>query len=171
MRASKNLIAACAVGALLAATGTAGAAQMGLGTPTVMHSGNVSWVSGGVGRDSQAQMRGVARHYNLRMLFAEKPSGAFLADVHVKVENGRGRQVMSGVSQGPCLFAKLPHGRYRITAVVNGVKHSRLVDVRAAGTNTSFYWSPSRIHEQGRVGRNAQKIHSEHRDPGPRGCW
>jgi hypothetical protein len=102
--------------------------------------GDVSYVSGGVGSDSALAMRQIEGGYNLRLLFAVRGSGEYLADVRVKLVDRKGNTVLDAVSDGPYFFAKLRPGRYQVVAGNGGTTISRSVDVGAHAVFQSFYW-------------------------------
>src|SRR3954468_10771778 len=86
----------------------------------------VPYVTGGVGTDEQERMKTLEQEgYNLNLLFAEKGTGAYLADVHVRVTDSSGRTMLEAMADGPALVAKLPPGRYHIAAEHNGVRQTR----------------------------------------------
>lgn len=132
-----NALAALIV-AISAALPAAGMAQE---APPVRTYHGISYVAGGVGLGERGAMRQIAKDYNLRLSFAEKGSGTYLADVKVAIRDGKGRLVLDAVSDGPWFFAKLPPGKYRVTAAENGKTQSRIADVRAGRhTVLHFYW-------------------------------
>ena len=98
----------------------------------VMTSGNVNYVSGGVGDDSLQRMTALAKDYNLQLTFAARP-GNYLADVKVSIRYARGARVIEAVSDGPLLLARLPPGRYEIVASLEGVSNRQATTVAAAG--------------------------------------
>lgn len=85
-------------------------------------------LSGGVGQDSQEEMRHSARSYNVHVLFATQ-QGAYLADIPFTVTDHSGKQVAAAVSDGPWLYLKLPPGTYQINAKHHGASQSRQVKV------------------------------------------
>lgn len=103
---------------------------------------NIMYISGGVGEDQQAMLAALSREgYTLQLLFAERGSGAFVADVRVMIADKSGRPLLDAVADGPGFFAKLPEGEYRVTAEYKGLKESRTV--HAGNRNpamTLVYW-------------------------------
>lgn len=104
-------------------------------------SGDVSYVSAGVGEEDQARMQSLAREgYTLKLLFAEQGTGAYVADVRVIVTDGSGRNVLDAVSSGPAFFARLPEGDYRVTLEYRGRRESRTVHASARAAQTVVHW-------------------------------
>src|SRR5215212_7147392 len=70
---------------------------------------NISYISGGVGKDEQELADSIGRYgYNLQLVFAEQQTGAYLADVRVRIQDLKGGVVLDTVSDGPMFLAKLP---------------------------------------------------------------
>lgn len=115
-------------------------AESGAITPYQTDEG-IAYVSGGVGQDEREVMHGLARNYNLRLVFADK-EGAYLSDVTVNIRNAAGREILSAVSNGPWFFAKLPNGRYRIKAEARGESMNQSAVIgRERQTELKFYWA------------------------------
>jgi hypothetical protein len=76
-------------------------------------------LQGGVGESEQQQMKAAAAGYSLGLTFAAD-SGAYLADVSVRVLDGRGRAVFESMARAPILLVDLPAGRYTVEAAYQG---------------------------------------------------
>lgn len=141
--------------------------------PLVHHQGSVAFVTGGVGRDSRQAMMGIAGGYNLKMIFALKGTGALLADVAVVVRDAAGATVLDTVSDGPCLFASVPRGRYRVRVVASGHALERHARVGATGAHMYFYWQPGALGEASTVSpEQREERHAASRASATgRGCW
>ena len=73
--------------------------------------------SGGASDEQFQVLTQAAAGYSLRLLFAAKGSGAYLADVDVTLRSmPGGATVVEHRSQGPLMLAALPPGRYEMTA-------------------------------------------------------
>ncbi len=102
----------------------------------------IAYVSGGVGSQNQRELRAVESNYNLHLLFAVKGSGEYLADIPVTIADAKGRVLVEAKAEGPFFFARLPAGRYRVTAGTGSTAMTRTVSVGAHGSaDQSFYWS------------------------------
>ncbi len=103
--------------------------------------GDIAYTSGGVGDEGLAHMRAIESGYNLRLLFAVKGSGEYLANVHVRLVDKSGNTVLDTVSQGPYFFANVRPGRYRVVAESEGRPIRRTVDVGGTGAvSRALYW-------------------------------
>jgi hypothetical protein len=95
---------------------------------------------GGVGDENREAMMQAYKDYNLHLAFAEK-TGEFVADVPVTIKDAHGHEVWSGSSEGPMLFAKVPPGRYTVTAEYDGRRQQKSVQVgRKAGRLYTLLW-------------------------------
>jgi len=100
--------------------------------PVAHDNHGIAYVTGGVGQDEVAALRGLASRYNMRATFTTG-SGEYLSGVAVQVSRSDGTVVFNATSDGPYLFARLPQGRYRLTASLDGAQRSRELYVPARG--------------------------------------
>jgi hypothetical protein len=77
------------------------------------------FVTGGVGAEEMDTLNSEKKQYALAILTASKGSGAFLADVHIRITDAQSRQVLDTVLDGPWLLVDLPPGRYQVEATLN----------------------------------------------------
>lgn len=106
----------------------------------VGHNNGVAYVTGGVGQDEAAAFRGLASGYNMRATFTTG-AGEYLSGVAVQVLRSDGSVAFSATSDGPYLYARLPQGRYRVVATLDGVQRSRELYIPARGsTRVSLAW-------------------------------
>jgi hypothetical protein len=80
------------------------------------------FISGGASVEEFTALNQQAAGYSLKLVFAAKGSGAYLADVDVSVMELPSRAVVLETrTQGPLLLAELPAGRYEVSAKYAGV--------------------------------------------------
>jgi len=109
--------------------------------PQPQTQGDVTFVSGGVGEDSQQAMFAVKQDYNLHLLFAKAIAGNYFAMVPVRITDASGAVVLNAVSQGPYLYARLKPGRYTVLAAHRGVPMTKTANVPETGAvDLNFYW-------------------------------
>ena len=72
----------------------------GGGLPQIQQQGDVSFVSGGVGLDESKALQQAQSQWPLSLRFTG-PGSDFLADVHVRVVDAHGAEVLSTASRGP----------------------------------------------------------------------
>ncbi|PKO51057.1 MAG: hypothetical protein CVU26_09040 [Betaproteobacteria bacterium HGW-Betaproteobacteria-2] len=104
----------------------------------------VVFVSGGIGYCESQAMQNASKEYPLELVFVQKTISheSYLAEIPVKITDAKGNLVLDTVTKGPYLLAKMPAGRYAITAnlydevkthhVSIAKKHQRLVFVWVA---------------------------------------
>jgi len=117
------------------------AAPSEIGAPRPQTQSGIAFIAGGVGDNSQDAMRSMAHHYNLRLTFVQKPSGQYLADIGVTLQNAHGKTLVDTNADGPFFYAQLPPGHYKISATSSGQTLTRDIDVPSGhAVNQSFYW-------------------------------
>ena len=104
--------------------------------------GDITYVSGGFGMDERQALNDAARDYNLKLVFAEKGSGAYVADVKLAIADAKGRTILEAVSEGPWFLVKLMPGRYKVTAEALGQSLTQQVRVGSRLTTRHLYWVP-----------------------------
>lgn len=112
--------------------------------PMVHQQGNVVYLSGGIGEPEAQAMKRAAGKYPLEIEFLQKERTghpAYLAGDQVSILDHAGKTVLEATADGPFLLAKLPPGRYTISASDHGVAKKRAVDVEAGKhSNVVFEW-------------------------------
>lgn len=79
--------------------------------------------------------------FNLRLLFAEKGSGSYVAGVKVRLDDKSGKAILTLDATGPIVLAKLPAGSYRVSAEANGKTSVKAFTVQPSRqTELNFYW-------------------------------
>ena len=112
--------------------------------PPEQTQGGVSYVSGGIGQEEAQAFEAAAAQYPLALEFAIKhtPRAEYTADVHVVVTDAQGTRVLDTNSEGPFLLAKLPAGRYTVTAERHQQTLTRTVHVAThKPTHVMFLWA------------------------------
>jgi hypothetical protein len=133
---------AAVTAALCAATGAVAATPADL--PPAQTSGEVTYLSGGVGKDQQSAIRHEAANYPLEMKFLPRDKGPveYTAGIPVTIKDQTGKVVLDARSNGPLMLAKLPDGKYTITAEEAGKSELRHVTVAQGKHRTVvFRWA------------------------------
>jgi len=78
------------------------------------------YVSGGIGLDEREQFAQMRGDYSLRVATAARGSGAYLAEVEVRITDESGKPVFQRELDGPLLLIDLPPGRYVVEATLAG---------------------------------------------------
>jgi hypothetical protein len=99
-----------------------------------------NFICGGIGVDEAQAMKAQARDHSLMLTFAIS-TGAYLADVAVRIRDSRGATIVDTQCDGPIMLVDLPPGgTYRITAEVNGQERQKTIATRGRSTQATFVW-------------------------------
>jgi hypothetical protein len=130
------LLALAQAGALAFAQGAAPAAA-----PPATRGSAASFICGGIGQPEAEAMKAQARDHDLMLTFVQA-SGAYLADVDVRITDRQGRTVLSGRCDGPIMLIDLPgSGTWRISAQVNGVTRDKTISTtRGRTARATLVW-------------------------------
>jgi len=132
---------AATAGFLLAATLFAGGAFAQL--PPAQHSGNIEYVTGGIGIDESTAFKQAMPQYPLALTFAERldGKGAYVSDVVVVIRNAKNNTVLNADANGPYFLVRLPAGKYQVSATYKNKTLTRNVDVHTKGSARAvFEW-------------------------------
>lgn len=102
---------------------------------TVRKAGEISYLSGGVGKPEREQIKALEKDFNLKLVFSVA-DGKFLANVRVVMSDAKGRKLLEHVADGPFFLARLPAGEYGVAATVAGKTQTRTIKVAAGGLHT-----------------------------------
>jgi hypothetical protein len=111
--------------------------------PPVQRSGQVEYLSGGIGEAQSKTMEIAAPHWPLTLEFAvkDKPRADFAANVDVIVRDVHGHTALRTESVGPFLLARLAPGRYAVDATFAGkTLHENVTVARNTPTTAVFVW-------------------------------
>ena len=107
----------------------------------VQTSGGVSYVSGGVGKDSIDRLSSLAGNFNLKLVFALK-SGEYVSGVRVAIADAAGKTLLDATSERPWFLTRLPVGNDHIVATFAGRMVKRQITVGPAKPRTvDFRWA------------------------------
>ena len=110
--------------------------------PPVIEDNGIEHLVGGVGSDERARLKPLVKDMNLQLVFAEKGSGALLAEVEVSIADDKGDEILTVKDSDPWVFAELEPGTYRIKAKSDKGVIERQVRVPENGRRTElFLWS------------------------------
>jgi len=100
-----------------------------------------TYINGGIGADDEQYMHKVAKDWPLRMVFSERKDNEFVADVSLLITGEHGIPYLQLSNAGPMTFAKLPAGKYRVTAGYKGQSETHEVTLDdKGGRDIYFHW-------------------------------
>lgn len=118
-------------------------AQTGPTLPPVQKSGQVEYLSGGIGKDEATAIESASKRWPLTLEFAvkDKQRADFVAAVNLVVRDAKGRTALQTTSDGPFLLAKVPAGHYTVDATLAGKTLHKQVSVKhAQPAKVVFLW-------------------------------
>lgn len=109
--------------------------------------GNITYISGGVGKSAAETMRSVAKDYALEVVFVQKQAQTeeFLAEVNVQIQDAQKNVVLDVVTDGPYLLVNLPQGRYLVIAEYEGSVKRQWVRIGIKQHKKLVFWWPVSI--------------------------
>ena len=134
MKNARTAAMACALSALQAVAWAQVSVQSGQ-TPR-----GEPFLAGGIGQDEMAAMRLARSGYGLSVQTATRGSGAWLADVRLRILDEAGAAVFDGVLPGPWLLVALQPGRYALEASRDGQVQKATVNVTAGVTREQVFY-------------------------------
>ncbi len=104
-----------------------------------VQSGNVTYISGGVGSDERNALQAAKKDYNLHIMNSAA-SGEFTTDDTLSI-TGNGQTLVTASNVGPLFYAKLPPGTYTVTATIADRQKQQKITVSAGKpANVHFVW-------------------------------
>jgi hypothetical protein len=103
--------------ALLAAGTSASALE-------IASNGPFEWACGGAGAEERQHMKLLETEATAALMFVTEGRGGYLADVDFVIRDGNGQQVLSGRSDGPVCLLRMPGGRYKVEASLEGARRT-----------------------------------------------
>jgi len=111
--------------------------------PPEQHVGEVSYIAGGLSRGEADAIKRAAQDYPLELVFRQTVNGKVkdLYDVPVKITAADGKVVFDAHSPGPYFIARLPKGRYTVTARWDDWDFSKDVTIGGERDRVVFAWN------------------------------
>ncbi len=112
--------------------------------PPKLTRGQVTYMTGGISREQQSAMKQAASRYSLELHFlVSGPAYVVPAYVPVTIEDRAGNVIFDASAYGPLMLAKLPDGRYTVSAQYAGKTETLDVRIRRGKRETlAFDWKP-----------------------------
>jgi hypothetical protein len=95
--------------------------------PPVQQQGNISYLSGGIGKEETDALEAVKRNYNLRITSADK-TGHYSGDIHIVITDQQ-NNIQLDTNGGPLFYANLPNGRYVVEGINDGLSKKQAITI------------------------------------------
>ena len=120
-------------GLTLALNAVAAPSTSSAGLPAPQNAGEVTYITGGAGKSEADAIRHVARYYPLEVEFLLKaqPKSGQLSDIKVRIKDANDKTILNVTADGPLLLAKMPAGKYTISAERNRKVEHRQFSIAA----------------------------------------
>lgn len=128
----------------IAITGVAAAATVVAGAALAITSGKTAlggpYASGGIGRGEVTTLDAQRDRYSLWVITAAKVSGAYLADVQLKIRDKDGKLVLDHKLAGPWLLVDLPLGRFEVEAAYRSETFRKATTIHAGDHHQMVFY-------------------------------
>ena len=112
--------------------------------PGVQYSGELAFISGGIGSDESDAMQENAKKWPLMLQFSQidqRGWGSWVSGVRVKILNEQKQEIFTNECDGPFLLIALKPGQYVIEASYDGVVQQRKIYLtQDKPEKLSIYW-------------------------------
>lgn len=105
----------------------------------VLSTGEIPYMSAGVGEDRTSPTPQGPTPWTLKMVFAEKQSRSYVSDVDVVITDAEGKEVVTAFSDGPWFLVGLPRGTYELQATYEGTTEKQSVTVADETMKTLYF--------------------------------
>jgi len=110
--------------------------------PTPVTTGDITYLSGGIGDSESTAMSAIAKKYPLEIVFVQRQNQReeYLAAVKLQIKDHHQNVVLDIVTEGPYFLADLPIGKYLLVAEYNGNTKQQWVSVIAKKHQKIVFW-------------------------------
>lgn len=111
--------------------------------PVEKRQGEVTYIAGGATEKEADAIKRASHDFPLELVFRQTVNGKVkdLDDVPLKISDASGKVVFQGESPGPYFIARLPAGRYTVTAHWDQWDFSKDVTIGGKRDRVVFAWS------------------------------
>jgi hypothetical protein len=96
---------------------------------------------GGASHEELTELHSRRGDYSLWVVTAAMKTGAYLADVQVRIRDRKDKRVVfEQTIDGPWLFVALPLGSYEVEATLNGMGQRRLTTIHRGDHHQAFFY-------------------------------
>lgn len=90
----------------------------------------VAYVNGGIGKNEAGRIEAQSASYNLRLMFSEGRTNAFVSDVHLRIADQAGHPLLALRDAGPLTNVKLPPGKYQVDCSFGHMQRHNSVELK-----------------------------------------
>ena len=112
--------------------------------PDTQYVNGIAYVAGGIGSEESVAIELESKQWPLMLQFSqvdEKGWGVWIADVQVKIVNGKNQEIFSAICNGPMMLINLSPGQYDVIGIYEGKAQKRSVLIQAdEPQKISFFW-------------------------------
>jgi opacity protein-like surface antigen len=131
---SKRIASVLLVAGACSAGGAFAAAQTQL--PPEKHQGGIAFLTGGIGKNEAQAFKRAEKRFPLALEFVDRVGkrDEYVAGTNVQLTDQHGKKVLSTIADGPYLLARVPNGRYTVSATYEDktLKRQVVVDGKSA---------------------------------------
>lgn len=102
----------------------------------------IAFIEGGIGEEELSVLEAEQSDYALTVRTAARRSGAYLADVHLRIRDAEGHVAFERQLQAPWLLIALPPGRYEIEGVHEAEVERHVVTIVPHGHREAVLYFP-----------------------------
>jgi hypothetical protein len=105
--------------------------------------GDITYLSGGIGKAESVAMRQNAKNYPLEIVFVEKAGTLeeYLSEVRLQIQDLSKNDLLEITTQGPYFLANLPQGKYFVSAEYQGEVKTQWVTIsKKKHAKLVFWW-------------------------------
>jgi hypothetical protein len=100
----------------------------------------IAYAMGGVSVSDLQDLERNKDRFSVWVTLAAKKTGAYLADVQVKIGGAGGKVVFNQLVPGPWLFIDLPPGHYQVEASYKGKPQTRSTQIRSGDRHQFIFY-------------------------------
>ncbi len=102
--------------------------------------GEIPYMSAGVGEDRSSPTPQGPEPWTVKMVFAEKESRSYVSEVEVQILDAAGKELVNAFSDGPWFLVALPEGAYELLATYNNSTEKQHVEIKDDKMKTLYFF-------------------------------
>jgi hypothetical protein len=114
-------------------------------TPKTQMQGEIAYITGGVGEEESAAIRGDAKNWPLMIDFSQNLENrdVWISQVDLRIQDIKGNSILVATTDGPLLLVRLQSGNYVLMATYEGVTKTQKMQIIDSNLlRVSLNWGP-----------------------------